>query len=382
MKLIEKIKPYIELEICGYNLERTLNFLCCHSIEFYVVNKKDIKNASIQIKLKDKDYVCKILQEKNIEIKNEKYCGLLKAVNFYKLRWGLVVGAIIFIASLIVLTNFMFKIEVVGTENVKSEEVVSFLNSKGIKQFTHLNSISTDEVEKIILENFQEVSMVSAIKKGCCLIVNIKEKLLNNEYENTGSFTPLLATQNGIIKEITIIQGTPLVKVGDIVKVGDKLVAPYVVDSNGKQISIEPKAKISAEVWLNGQSEHAESRAIKERTGNVLKFRETSINDVVIFSTVQSKVDFKNYECEEKVSYLSETLLPIKYKEIFYFETKCVIIEEEFEKVKDAKILEAKNNALSQVKNKKIIAENYSISKKNDKTIVNYVITVEDDICT
>lgn len=370
----------VELTISGYNIERTLNFLCSKNVEFFEVEKYNIKQARIQIRRKDKKFVKKCLEERKIEITNEKNVGFFKLTNFFKLRYGILIGLFLAFALVIVLSNFMLKIEVLGAESVDCNEIISFLNQNGVAPFKHLNSISTEQVEKLVLDNFDRVSSVSAIKKGCSIVINIKEKVINEDFEDLANLSPLLATQNGMITEINLIQGTLLVKVGDIVRVGDALVAPYTLDSNGKQIPIVPKAEITADVWLTGSCEHEENAIKKERTGESVSFRQTTLFGLPIFSN-KGEVPFENYDVEIKTSYLTNYIIPIKYEEIFYFETKYVIIEKKFEEVKDSLILQAKKNALMQVSDATNIKnEDCSYSQNGNKWVVTYTVTISKNI--
>lgn len=370
----------IEMEISGYNIERTLNFLCSKNVEFYEVEKYNLKQARIQIKPKDKKFVKQFLAERKIEVESEKYVGLFKLSNFFKVRYGILIGLFLAISLVIVMSNFMLKIDVIGAENVDAAEIVTMLEENGVSPFTHLNSIQTEQVEKLVLQHFDKVSSVSAIKKGCTIVINIKEKVINDEFEDLENISPLLATQNGMITDITLIQGTLLVKVGDIVKVGDPLVAPYTFDSNGKQIPIVPKAKIMADVWLTGKEEHTESYIKKERTGDFVSFRQTTLFGSPIFSNL-SECPFENYDIEEKICYLTDYVIPIKYKEIFYFETKCVIIEKKFEDVKDELFAQAKKNALMQVGGDVDIKnEDCTYAQNGDKWIVTYTVTINKNI--
>ena len=381
LKLIERIKGCVELDLCGLNIERTLNCLCKQKVEFYYVEKKDIKNVKIKIKNKYLKIILKTLNENNIEITNIKYAGIYKINNLLKNRKGLILGLIFCLILLIIFNNFLFNIKVFGNENVKTEDIVFKLSENGVNTLTHMNNISTEQIEKIILENFEDVGMVSAVKKGTSIVINIKEKLKHEEqHDGFNNLTPVLSTQNGMITKIELISGTPLVKVGDIVKVGDPLVAPYVVNSVGQQIPIVAKANVYADVWLTGTAEHHEVVNRTERTGNKQTFRETSLFNIPIFTNTR-ECEFKNYEIEVKESYLSTTILPIKYKEIFYFETKCVIIEQKFEEVKSSVIENAKQNALLQIKETDVILkEDYSISENNGKFVVEYVITTNKNI--
>ena len=382
MKLIRnlKFKNGIEFEICGYNLERTMNFLCNKGVRILEFEKKDLKHASVRINKKDEKCFLQVLGGRGIEILSKKECGANFAISFFAKRFGILIGLFFVFACFIILNNFLFRIEVYGCENVSKEEIVSVLNEKGYSFFRNMNSFSTKDVEKCVMDNFKNVSMASAIKRGNSIVLNIKEKIFNKEYENLGSNMPLKSTKNGIITKIVPVSGTLLVKVGDIVKVGDELVAPFTYDSNGNKIPIEAKAKIYLDAWVEGK--FVKEKVIKkvERTGNVVSFRETSLFGVPIFSNFEDKINFKTYEKVEKESYLSNFILPIKYREVFYFETKCDILNVSFEEIKEESVAEAKNLALQNALGKEIVGENVNISELSDKFIVSYVITVKDEI--
>ncbi|MBO4412740.1 MAG: sporulation protein YqfD [Clostridia bacterium] len=380
-KKIKFKKSCVLLSLDGCNLERTLNFLCNKNIELFGVERTGIKTAKIFVKPKDKQQAIKLLKEKNIKVVKEESHGLIKTFAFFKQRWGLVLGIFLAVSFFVIFSNFLFKIEIFGLESVSKTEIIKVLQENNVSYFKNLNSVSTKEVEEIIIKNFEDVSLVSAVVKGNSLIINIKEKLKNEEFENLNSLQPIVASGDGIIKNINLIQGTLNVKVGDVVKKGDVLVLPYTVDSAGRQIPISPKAEILAEVWLVGTSTHSESEVVKTRTGRSIKTRETSICGMPLFSSGGQNI-FEQFEVEVKENYLSTQILPIKYKEIFYFETKCDILEIDFEKVKDQKIEEAKNNALLKCDEVNIVSERFTISENFGKFVVTYTVTTEKDIAS
>ena len=269
----------VTLFLSGYNLERWLNVISSKNVKIFSVIKRDVKNSEIEILLSDEKYVVEFLKSKNIEIVDKKYNGTAKMGKFLIKRLGIVFGIFICFCFYIVGSRYTLKIEVVGNTQSSTEEIVNVLAENGAGILSPLNSKTNDDIERIILDNFDEISLVSVVKRGSSLIVNIKEKLLNKEYEDLDKTNSLVATEDGIITEIKLIQGTLLVKVGDTVHAGDLLVAPYVFDSSGNKISIEPKAIITADVWLSGEATFQETKQITERTGNFVTERKMTFLD-------------------------------------------------------------------------------------------------------
>lgn len=370
----------VTLFICGYNLERWLNVLTTKNVKIFSVKKIDVKNSEIEVSVADEKAVVNFLKTKNIIVLNKKYNGFAKQIEFFRIRYGILIGVFVCFCFFIVASNYTWKVEVMGNEKRTDSEVISVLKENGIGLFSPLNSKSNEEIEKIILDNFDEVSMVSVVKKGSSIIINIKEKLFNEEYENLDKNQAVVATEDGLITSIELIQGTVLVKVGDIVRAGDALVAPYVIDSSGNKIPIQPKAKITADVWLSGQSTHENKTEITRRTGNYVTERKmTFLNQEIV--TTKAEVPFIYYDLVVSEEYLSDYILPIKYITLHYYELESVIIEKNFSEVKDEKVLEAKELAkLRVLETDLIMNENFTISEKNGKTIVDFVITVRRNI--
>lgn len=369
----------VTLFTSGYNLERNLNGLCNKKIKFISVEKENSKNAKIEISPLYEREVEEFLKGKNIEITKKKYNGILKVQKFLFSRFGILIGLFFAFCFYVISSNYVWNIEVFGNETHSSHEIIGILNQNGVNIFDSLNEKTNDEIERIVFDNFDEVSMVSVIKKGTTIIVNIKERLLNDENENEG-FSALVATSDGIITEIEHIQGTLLVKVGDIIRAGQELVAPYIIDSLGQQILIEPKSNIYADVWLSGESVHYDMKNIVERTGNKITERRVEFLGKEIFAN-NLDIPYENYETEIIETYLTENLMPIKYQTVNYYEVIYKTIEQNFSEVQETKISEAKNLARMRMKeNEEIKSENHIITTACGKTTVSYVIVVSRKI--
>lgn len=373
-------KTTVFLTLSGYNLEKNINQLVKKNIKIYLVKKLSLKESIIEISFFDVKEVEKFFLSKNIKIINKKYNGFTKVINFIKNRYFILVGIFICFVFFVVSSNYVLNIEIVGNNRYLKDEILDVLDENGVKTFSPLNSKSNSEIEKILIKNFDGISMVSVVKKGSSIIINIKEKINDSEYENIDKSQAIIAKASGIITKIDLIQGTQLVKVGDIVEAGDVLVAPYVTDSSGSKIPIQAKANIYAEIWIEGKTSFESKKEIMQRTGNYFIERKMIfLNQEII--TTNNKVSFLQYDVEINEEILSDNLLPIKYITTTYYETESVVIEDDFESHKEEKIKEAKNIATIGLKESDlIIEENNFITEKEGVYYIEYIITVERNI--
>lgn len=367
----------VTFSLSGYNFERWLNVLSSKGVEIYSAEKLDVKNSRLEVGIENEKNVENFLKSKNFSVLKKEYNGLARPIKFFSVRFGIIIGIFVCFCFYVVASNYVWRIEVFGNERVDSKEIESVLNDNGISIFSPLNSKTNEQIENIILENFNDVSMVSVVKKGTSIIINLKEKLITEEIDDSNQNSAILAVEDGTIKNIKVVQGTALVKVGDKVRAGDALVAPYIVDSSGKQTSTKPKAEITFELIISGESEHKDLVETEKRTGKSVSERKMSFLDKEIVTT-KAEIPFEKYELEKNETYLSTSVLPLKYVTLTYYELEKVTIEQNFEEVKDKKIEEAKKLAMTRKNETDVVVyENFVITEKDGKTIVDYVICVE-----
>ena len=226
------------------------------------------------------------------------------------------------------------------------------------------------------IQKIDKVSLVSVIIKGNTLIINIKEKVYNSEYEDKDSFLPIVSSHNGIITELTIIQGTPLVVVGQTIKVGQELVAPYVKDTNGKVLAVKPMADIKADVFYTTVTSVAETQVLYKDTGNSIKKREVKLFGNLIFSSSLEN-NFKLYRTETKEEYLGDNLFPIKYIITKYIEQEEIIVNDYYTKNKEQILEECKQKTRQLFESYAIIKDEYnSVTKTAGIVRISYTFVV------
>lgn len=373
-----KIKrKWVKLSISGLNIEKTLNTISKQDIEIVNIVKKDYHSCDFEVRGKNVKKVEKILLDRNIKTISKTKFGIDNFFEVLKLRIGIIVGLAVSLILFFIFSNCLFKIEIQGNEVLKDEEIIKCLEEFGVKKYSFFSK-SNKELEEMISKSFEEISLISVVKKGNSLIVNIKEKLQNGEYEDKDNFQAMVSKFDGIITKINHIQGTLKVKVGDIVQKGEVLVEPYMIDSKGNQMPVMPKSEIYAEVYETGKTVHYDVETKNVRTGNFIRKREVFISKIQLFSEGK-ECDFLSFETEEKIIKVSENnLLPLYYRDIFYYEIVPTVAEVDFASVKLQKLEEAKSIAHSKILETDVIKDEYeSITSLAGKTDVKYIIVVE-----
>ena len=378
-KIIFEFKHNKKYKIKGVNLEKCFNNLIKNKIKLKNIIKNEDNTAEFYINYKNDKVLKQNLNKFNITILEEKDFGVQYFFRNLFFRVGLISACIISLIFLFISQMFIFKIEIYGNDKLSKTEIISELEKLGVNSFTPKSSLNLSMLESELLENMPEISLVSIITKGNSLILNLQEKVINDEYQNVGNFEALKATASGRIKSINLKQGTLKVKVGDIVKEGDILVEPYIIDSSGEKRSVKAEAEILAEIWFEARVTHYDSSMKTIKTGNKI------VKDNIYFLNLPIYVDkkevtFTEYEVSKNIINLSNFLIPIKIERITYEEITTIKEEIPFEDVKEELILEAKNLALEKAKNNSVVDEYHTVTSNAGVTSISYVIVAEGDI--
>ena len=284
----------------------------------------------------------KIKAFKNYQVSVQKEYGFYYFIKSFKKQIGIMAG----IASILVLfffSSFTFYINILGNSTIESEQIINFLNENNI-MVGRRNNESNENIENLLKQKFEQISLVSVIKRGTNLIITYLE----------------------------VNQGTALKRVGDIVQKGEPLVAPCILNQNQEKVYCNPIATIEAEGWYFGQTELETKEIVYKKTGK----KTVTSSFVAIFNktmlTTQKTCNYKYFtETESTVSPFNNFFVPITVYKHTIYELKQNVIVRDFEKNK-AELMKTSKTLAYQNKpsNLDVIEEVIVVSQIGTKYIV------------
>ena len=364
-----KRRNYHLFEIKGLNQERFFNQLC-KDFEVFEIDRLQKNHCKFKVKYHDGKKVKKILLQNNYQIISEKKAGFFNNLHIFLTSYGLIAGIVLSVFLYCLQSPFIQKVEVRGVENyLEIEEFVE----KNLPT-KNKNAIDISQIEHMINYHFDEISFVSVAVIGQSLVINVKTEIVPPEMKD--EFAPIISQYDGVITDIELVQGTLKVEVGDIIQKGQILVEGYVVNSQGEQFNIQPKANIYMDIWVEGEATHFNERLVTYRTGNkVIQVCVTLFGQQ--FYSNGKTCNFEQFETQQTSQMLNKNnILPFVVTKTTYYELKSQKITSTFEQEKENVIELAKQNCLQKLQGCEIIKkENYQIIEGAGSTTVRYVIT-------
>ena len=149
---------------------------------------------------------------------NKNFFGLLDV--FYS-RLALSVAVLVAVVAFFVLSGFIFNVKVIGVEGEQQSEISEFVRLRGIRPLVHKSNKQAFVIAGEIVGNFDYVAHASSKIVGNTLIFSVYSVALPN---STSQSSDIVATASGVVTNVIVASGRPLVKVGDIVHEGQILI--------------------------------------------------------------------------------------------------------------------------------------------------------------
>lgn len=347
----------ITYKVKGLNFKKFLMLLKKEAIEVCLLKKQEYNIFFIQIKQKDVKSFIKIASELNYRLIEENSTILLNSKKSIIKNLSFFITVVLLGIILVFSCNMVYKIEIYGLETLSPQQVVKVLNDNNIKVFKTKSSYNLDNIELLLKSSLDKISFASAIIKGNTMIINVNEKINNDEY--IYDYQPIVAPYDCIIKNINLKSGTVVVEKGQTVKKGQEIVMPYIDYKDGTQLSVKASAEIEAYIEVSHTTQYLENHTAFVRTGNKIEVEQLDLYNLNL-KKEKTNVHYKNFETELNFSYpFNNFILPIKKTITTYYELKEKNVYIPFEKVKQNIIEENKKvlyNTVSNIKNQQVFS--------------------------
>lgn len=153
--------------------------------------------------------------------------GLFWTVARLKKRMLLLVGSLIMVLSMFLLPTRVFFFEVEGNVSVATNQILEKASSCGLHFGASRRGVRSERVKNALLASVPELQWVGVNTRGCTAIITVRERNRSENTAHKNGVSRIVATRDGVIKQITVTQGNTLCTVGQAVQAGEILVSGY-----------------------------------------------------------------------------------------------------------------------------------------------------------
>lgn len=180
------------------------------------------------------------------EITNQT--GFCYIIRKYIRRYGIILGTVLACTIVILLSNMVMKIEIIGTDDDKlKSEILGVLKNEGLYAGAFLPSINFMELESKLSSISDDIAWASIGHEGSLVCVNIIESTDKQVFLSKRIPSNIVASRDGIIVNAEVLSGKLCVLIGSAVSKGEILVSGIVERANGRAYYYHSIANITAE---------------------------------------------------------------------------------------------------------------------------------------
>jgi len=240
---------YVFFELKGINTQEFLSQCLKNNISLSNVSFSENK-ITAGCTVKDYKKIQKI-KIPNTRRKIIKKVGIRFLIHRHRRRWGFFTGFAFMLISLIVLSQFVWSVDVSGNERVSTNLILQTLSDCEFREGVYKGKINVTEIENKVLDKLYDLSWISINLDGCTAHVEVKERRPKPTVLSDNRPSNLVASQDGIIVKMEITKGKPIAQVGSGVVKGEMLVSGLYNDKKDNVILEHSSGKVTAIVDVN-----------------------------------------------------------------------------------------------------------------------------------
>lgn len=287
------MNSFLWIEIDAKQKSRFL--LKCFKCKIPIYETYEEKNCFF-FRILDKDYA-KIKKFWFIKAKVKEETGFLKIKKEILHHHIFLIALLLGIFFLFFLSHMIVDVKVVHSNKEIRELLEAALQEKGIKKNSLRKSYEEiEQIKKEILNQYpSKLEWIEIERTGMKYIVRVEERKIENKEEEKTS-CHIVATKDGIIKDLIYSKGVSLVKVNDVVKKGDILISGIIKKDEEERNIVCASGNVFAEVWYQVSAsvpmEYEELIKTGKKRYNI-RFQNSYYDDFIFKSRLNQYVEEK-----------------------------------------------------------------------------------------
>lgn len=142
-------------------------------------------------------------------------------------RKVLLAGVLFFVLLTAFLPTRIFFFRVEGNENVPTNQILELAAQCGIRFGASRREVRSEKVKNALLSAVPQLEWAGINTSGCVATISVRERQTTEQVPAIQGVSSIVAVRDGVIRDITVTNGSTACKVGQAVKAGQVLISGY-----------------------------------------------------------------------------------------------------------------------------------------------------------
>ncbi|MBQ3417808.1 MAG: sporulation protein YqfD [Ruminococcus sp.] len=380
LRLLRFIRGYVRFEIISPFEERFLNLSVRKHIMLWDTGRKDGR-AYASMYQKDYRKIRPVARAAKARLRIVRRYGVPVFVRQYRGRFGVAVGALAFMLTVFMMSQFIWSVEITGLNRISKTELTEDLREEGFYVGAFKPSLDFDEVTRNVMIRNKDVGWMAINVTGSYASVELKEEQLPPAVEDIDTPCNIKASCDGTVMRSKIREGKSLIIEGSGVVKDQLLVSGVITDAFGGTQFVHSDAVIEAKTEHTAVFEIEKKREDPVFSGEVRERKKLNFLglEVPLGFVSPSMPDYADRSRQENLRFLDVSMpVGITTERLAGFEKR----EQTLDSVQAEKILKKQSDlfeafSLSQCE---VAERENSYSDTNDKYRLEVIYSCIEDI--
>lgn len=227
MELFGVFGGTVRLEYTSANVSEGLRAINAAGITLYRTEPVDDLTLRFSVRRKDYRRLRKLTEGRGEQLRAVRWMGAFFAAKKLIRRPILLVGMALILWLTLFLPSRILFVEVEGNEAVPERLIMEYAAQNGLGFGTKRRLIRSERLKNQLMQSIPNLQWVGVNTVGCRAVISVKERTDLPEEEPAPPISSIVAERDGVVREMTVIAGSPLCKPGDSVKKGQVLISGY-----------------------------------------------------------------------------------------------------------------------------------------------------------
>lgn len=336
-RLLSFLTGFVTIEVIGHNMEKYLNKAVSRGMLLWNIRRLDESRLQFQTRLSAVHPLRHLARQHGCRLHFGARGGWPFIWSRLRRRKVLLVGMAVFFLGLYILSGFVWFIDVQGNEQISSRVVRELAGQAGLKPGVWRRTLDTKKMENALKEQLPQVSWVAVRISGIRAYIQVVERKLPPA--TAAGPAHVVAVKAGLVKEVLVISGNPVVAEGEAVTAGQVLISGIVPPAEAGpevppgEVSAPPayvraRGIVRARVWYEAYGEAPLRESVTAETGREYRRYSIKMGRRVIMLAGQENIPFRHFRCAEEVKTLSgrNIKLPVEIISQRYLELENRVI--------------------------------------------------------
>ena len=249
MSFSNKLRGTVRVAFHAAWPEALLNACAVQGIRLHRVVRTDACTLQAEVYERDWERVQRLATSRQAEVQVLERRGGSKDRSWLRRRVALLFSLLAAAALLIWSDLHIWEIELRGCERLSRGEVLRALEESGVAVGSYWPKLSAETVRSRMLLRVPTLSWMTVNVSGSRAVVWVAERAEKPEIYEEKEAADIVAARTGILRELTVLNGHPLVSPGYAVTQGETLVTGSLDSLSHPTRRVRARARVMADTW-------------------------------------------------------------------------------------------------------------------------------------